>query len=161
MAASNALLFKPLKETPLGAIKLAEIFIEAGMPPACLLLFKVLPKSVNGSPPHKDIEKVSFTGEVGIGKRVMQSAAFNLKDVTMELGGKSPLIVFEDANITEAVSAAMLGNLYIQGEICTNCTRVYVQRTVYQAFMDELKTRTENNITAVNPLDPKCKFAAF
>ena len=68
----------------------------------------------------------SFTGEAGTGKKV-QSAASNLKDVTMELGGKSPLLVFDDADISEAVSAAMLGNFYTQGEVCTNCTRVFVQ----------------------------------
>ncbi len=110
---------------------------------------------------HPEIEKVSFTGEVGTGKKVMQGAASNLKDVTMELGGKSPLIVFDDADVSQAVSAAMLGNFYTQGEVCTNCTRVYVHKNIYQAFLAELKTRTENNIIAGDPLDPSVNFGAL
>ncbi|KZN48501.1 betaine-aldehyde dehydrogenase [Pseudoalteromonas luteoviolacea] len=161
LAAGNALIFKPSEETPLGAIKLAEIFIEAGMPAG---VFNVVQGAANVGQwltTHPDIEKVSFTGEVGTGKKVMQSAASNLKEVTMELGGKSPLIVFDDADITEAVSAAMLGNFYTQGEICTNCTRVYVHKDIYQAFLTELKTRTEQNIIAGDPLDPKVNLGAL
>ncbi|KZN64789.1 4-trimethylaminobutyraldehyde dehydrogenase [Pseudoalteromonas luteoviolacea CPMOR-1] len=161
LAAGNALIFKPSEETPLGAIKLAEIFIEAGMPAG---VFNVVQGAANVGQwltMHPDIEKVSFTGEVGTGKKVMQSAASNLKDVTMELGGKSPLIVFDDADITEAVSAAMLGNFYTQGEICTNCTRVYVHKDIYDAFLTELKTRTEQNIIAGDPLDPNVNLGAL
>ncbi len=111
---------------------------------------------------HPAIEKISFTGEVGTGKKVMQSAAAsNLKDVTMELGGKSPLLVFEDADISQAVSAAMLGNFYTQGEICTNCTRVYVQRSVYASFIEELKSRTEQNIVLGNPMDSQVNIGAL
>ena len=87
--------------------------------------------------------------------------ANEIKPATLELGGKSPLIVFEDADISQAVSAAMLGNFYTQGEICTNCTRVYVQRSVYQAFIDELKARTENNIVMGDPLDPNVNLGAL
>ncbi|MEP1869048.1 MAG: aldehyde dehydrogenase family protein, partial [Paraglaciecola sp.] len=108
-----------------------------------------------------DIAKVSFTGEVGTGKKVVASAASSLKEVTMELGGKSPLLVFADADLSQAVSAAMLGNFYTQGEVCTNCTRIYVHRSVYQQFIEELKTRTEQNIIAGNPLDPKVNFGAL
>lgn len=161
LAAGNALVFKPSEETPLGAIKLAEIFIEAGMPAG---VFNVVQGDaevgqwLTNSP---EIEKVSFTGEVGTGKKVMQSAAVNLKEVTMELGGKSPLIIFDDADVSSAVSAAMLGNFYTQGEICTNCTRVYVHKNVYQDFINELKQRTENNIIAGDPLDPEVNFGAL
>lgn len=91
----------------------------------------------------------------------MANAAGSLKDVTMELGGKSPLLVFEDADVSQAVSAAMLGNFYTQGEVCTNCTRVYVHKSVYQAFIDELKTRTEQNIVAGDPLDPNVNLGAL
>lgn len=91
----------------------------------------------------------------------MQSAASNLKDVTMELGGKSPLIVFDDANVSQAVSAAMLGNFYTQGEVCTNCTRVFVHRSVYQSFVDELISRTNSNIIAGDPLDPEVNLGAL
>jgi betaine-aldehyde dehydrogenase len=108
-----------------------------------------------------EIEKVSFTGEVGTGKKVVSSASGSLKEVTMELGGKSPLLVFDDADVSQAVSAAMLGNFYTQGEICTNCTRVYVHKAVYQQFTEELKQRTEQNIIAGDPLDPKVNLGAL
>ena len=161
LAAGNAMIFKPSEETPLGAIKLAEIFIEAGMPAGVFNVVHGAAEVGQWLTTHSDIEKVSFTGEVGTGKKVMQSAASNLKEVTMELGGKSPLVVFDDADLSEAVSAAMLGNFYTQGEICTNCTRVYVHKSVYNDFISELKTRTEQNIIAGDPLDPKVNFGAL
>ncbi|MDN3651610.1 betaine-aldehyde dehydrogenase [Thalassotalea ponticola] len=161
LAAGNAMIFKPSEETPMGAIKLAQIFIEAGMPKGVFNVVHGAARVGQWLTTHNDIEKVSFTGEVGTGKKVMQSASTNLKEVTMELGGKSPLIVFDDADVSQAVSAAMLGNFYTQGEICTNCTRVYVHRDVYVAFLDELKTRTENNVIAGDPLDPKVNLGAL
>ena len=162
LAAGNAFIFKPSEETPVGALKLAEIFTEAGVPDGVFNVVQGAAQVGQWLTNNPDIEKVSFTGEVGTGKKVMQSAAAsNLKDVTMELGGKSPLVVFEDADISQAISAAMLGNFYTQGEICTNCTRVYVQRSVYQAFIDELKARTENNIVMGDPLDPNVNLGAL
>lgn len=155
------MIFKPSEETPRGAVELANVFIEAGVPAG---VFNV----VHGDggvgqwlTTHSDIEKVSFTGEVGTGRKVMESAASNLKDVTMELGGKSPLIVFDDADVSEAVSAAMLGNFYTQGEVCTNCTRVFVHEAVYDKFIAELVDRTENNIVAGDPMDPNVNFGAL
>ncbi|TMP83717.1 betaine-aldehyde dehydrogenase [Pseudoalteromonas phenolica] len=161
LAAGNVLIFKPSEETPLGAIKLAEVFIEAGMPAGVFNVVQGAAEVGQWLTTHPEIEKVSFTGEVGTGKKVMQSAASNLKDVTMELGGKSPLIVFDDADIAEAVSAAMLGNFYTQGEICTNCTRVYVHKSVYTQFIKELKARTEANIIAGDPLNPNVNLGAL
>ena len=161
LATGNSLIFKPSEETPLGAIKLAQIYMEAGVPPGVFNVVQGAAEVGQWLCQHPDIEKVSFTGEVGTGKKVMQGAASNLKDVTMELGGKSPLIVFDDADVSQAVSAAMLGNFYTQGEVCTNCTRVYVHKNIYQAFLAELKTRTENNIIAGDPLDPNVNFGAL
>ncbi|KPV94538.1 NAD/NADP-dependent betaine aldehyde dehydrogenase [Pseudoalteromonas sp. P1-9] len=161
LAAGNVLIFKPSEETPSGAVELAKIFIEAGMPAGVFNVVHGAGDVGQWLTTHSDIEKVSFTGEVGTGQKVMQSAASNLKEVTMELGGKSPLIVFDDAEITEAVSAAMLGNFYTQGEVCTNCTRVYVQRNVYDEFIEELKNRTENNIVMGDPLDPNVNLGAL
>ncbi|TMN89443.1 betaine-aldehyde dehydrogenase [Pseudoalteromonas phenolica] len=161
LAAGNVLIFKPSEETPLGAIKLAEVFIEAGMPAGVFNVVQGAAEVGQWLTTHPEIEKVSFTGEVGTGKKVMQSAASNLKDVTMELGGKSPLIVFDDADIAEAVSAAMLGNFYTQGEICTNCTRVYVHKSVYTQFIKELKARTEANTIAGDPLNPNVNLGAL
>jgi len=162
LAAGNAFIFKPSEETPLGALKLAEIFVEAGVPAGVFNVVQGAAEVGQWLTSHPAIEKISFTGEVGTGKKVMQSAAAsNLKDVTMELGGKSPLLVFEDADISQAVSAAMLGNFYTQGEICTNCTRVYVQRSVYASFIEELKSRTEKNIVLGDPLDSQVNMGAL
>ncbi|WP_066013394.1 betaine-aldehyde dehydrogenase [Endozoicomonas atrinae] len=161
LACGNSMIFKPSEETPHGALKLAEIFIEAGVPAG---VFNVVlgdaevGKWLTG---HPDISKVSFTGEVNTGRQVMSAAASSLKEVTMELGGKSPLIIFEDADLDEAVSAAMLGNFYTQGEICTNGTRVFVHRLVYDVFVEKLLTRTRNNIVAGDPMDPATNFGAL
>lgn len=161
LAAGNALIFKPSEETPLGAIKLAEIYIEAGVPAGVFNVVQGAAEVGQWLTHSPDIAKVSFTGEVGTGKKVVASAASSLKEVTMELGGKSPLLVFDDADVSQAVSAAMLGNFYTQGEICTNCTRIYVHKNVYQQFIEELKTRTEQNIIAGDPLDPQVNFGAL
>jgi betaine-aldehyde dehydrogenase len=161
LAAGNALIFKPSEETPLSAIKLAEIFTEAGLPVGVFNVVQGAAEVGQWLTQNPDIEKVSFTGEVGTGKKVVADAADSLKAVTMELGGKSPLLVFDDADVSQAVSAAMLGNFYSQGEICTNCTRIYVHKKVYQQFIDELKTRTEKNIIPGDPLDSKVNFGAL
>ncbi|MBT14187.1 MAG: betaine-aldehyde dehydrogenase [Oceanospirillaceae bacterium] len=161
LACGNAMIFKPSEETPHGAVKLAEIFIEAGVPAG---VFNVVHgDGAVGSwlTHHEDIAKVSFTGEVGTGKKVMAAAATTLKEVTMELGGKSPLIIFDDADLEDAVSAAMLGNFYTQGEICTNGTRVFVQQGIKDAFMQRLLERTKNNILAGDPLNPDVNFGAL
>lgn len=161
LACGNAMIFKPSEETPLGALKLAELFIAAGLPQG---VFNVVQGGAGVGQwlaSHPEIEKVSFTGEVNTGKQVMQSASENLKDVTMELGGKSPLIVFQDANIDAAVSAAMLGNFYTQGEICTNCTRIYLHQDISEGFLAQLKARIEKNIVAGDPLDGEVNFGAL
>ncbi len=161
LACGNAMIFKPSEETPLGAIKLAEIFIEAGVPAG---VFNVVQgaAAVGEKLTHDDrIAKVSFTGEVSTGKKVMAAAASTLKDVTMELGGKSPLIIFDDADIEEAVSAAMVANFYTQGEVCTHGTRVFVQRTIYDAFLARVKERTEKNVVIGDPMDPATNLGAL
>ncbi|WP_299732105.1 betaine-aldehyde dehydrogenase [uncultured Endozoicomonas sp.] len=161
LACGNSMIFKPSEETPHGALKLAEIFMEAGVPAG---VFNVVQGDADvgqwltGNP---DIAKVSFTGEVNTGRKVMAASAASLKEVTMELGGKSPLIIFDDADIDEAVSAAMLGNFYTQGEICTNGTRVFLQRDIYESFVEKLLTRTRNNIIAGDPMDSETNFGAL
>lgn len=161
LAAGNAMVFKPSEETPLGALKLAEIFIEAGVPEGVFNVVQGDHRVGELLTHHPDIAKVSFTGEVGTGKKVMAAASSSLKDVTMELGGKSPLIIFDDAELDDAVSAAMLGNFYTQGEICTNGTRVFVHESIEDTFLAKLKTRIEQNIVAGDPMDPKVNFGAL
>jgi len=161
LACGNVMIFKPSEETPLGALKLAEIFIEAGMPAGVFNVVQGAGEVGSWLSHHPEIDKVSFTGEVGTGKKVMAGAATTLKDVTMELGGKSPLIIFDDADVDNAVSAAMLGNFYTQGEICTNGTRVYVQKDIYPTFIAKLLQRTTDNIIVGDPMDPATNFGAL
>ncbi|MFT5880642.1 MAG: betaine-aldehyde dehydrogenase [Moritella sp.] len=161
LACGNVMIFKPSEETPLGAIKLAEIFTLAGVPDGVFNVVQGDGRVGAWLTTHDDIAKVSFTGEVETGKKVMAAAAGSLKDVTMELGGKSPLIIFNDADVDNAVSAAMLGNFYTQGEVCTNGTRVFVQEDIYPRFIAKLLERTKNNIVCGDPMDPATNFGAL
>jgi betaine-aldehyde dehydrogenase len=161
LACGNAMIFKPSEETPLGALKLAEIFFAAGLPAGVFNVVQGDGKVGAWLSHHEDIAKVSFTGEVGTGKKVMAGAATTLKEVTMELGGKSPLIIFNDADIDNAVSAAMLGNFYTQGEICTNATRVFVQKDIYPVFIEKIQSRIRANIVAGDPMHPDTNFGAL
>ena len=161
LACGNVMIFKPSEETPLGALKLAEAFSDAGIPDGVFNVIQGAGDVGAWLTHHPDIAKVSFTGEVSTGKKVMAGAATTLKDITMELGGKSPLIIFDDADIDNAVSAAMLGNFYTQGEICTNGTRVFVQKSAYPCFIEKLVQRTSQNIIAGDPMDPSTNFGAL
>ncbi len=145
LAAGNAMIFKPSEVTPLSALKLAEIFSEAGLPDG---VFNVLTGSGAGVgsliTEHPRIAKVSFTGGVATGKKVMASAAASsLKDVTMELGGKSPLIVCEDADLDRAADIAVMANFFSSGQVCTNGTRVFVPAGLKAAFEAKLLERVQ------------------
>ncbi len=160
LACGNAMIFKPAELTPLTASRLAEIYVEAGVPPG---VFNI----VHGDgavgrllATHPRIAKVSLTGEVGTGRKVMADAAATLKKVTMELGGKSPLIVFADADLDNAVSAALLANFYTQGEICTNGTRVFVEKKLLAAFLDRLIERTRR-LRIGDPMQPDTEIGAL
>jgi len=142
LASGNAMVFKPAELTPLTALRLAELFQQAGLPRG---LFNVVPgfgEAGQAISQHPGVAKVSLTGEAGTGKRVMADAAGTLKQVTMELGGKSALIVCDDADIDEAVSGAMMANFFSQGEVCTNGTRVFVADGIRERFLERLVERT-------------------
>ncbi|WP_413873913.1 betaine-aldehyde dehydrogenase [Albidovulum sp.] len=152
LALGNAMVFKPSETTPLSALRLAEILHGAGLPAG---LFNVVQgRAAVGAALVSDprVAKVSLTGSVATGRRVYAMAAEGVRHVTMELGGKSPLIVFDDADIDGAVGAAMLGNFYSAGQVCSNGTRVFVQKAVKEAFLQRLKARTES-IRLGDPLD--------
>jgi betaine-aldehyde dehydrogenase len=160
LAAGNAMIFKPSELTPATAVELAKVYLEAGVPPG---VFNVLQgRGATGAllAAHPDVAKVSVTGSVPTGKRVMQTAAGTLKRVTMELGGKSPLLIFDDADLEQAVAAAMMGNFYTQGEVCTNCTRVFVQRGIAERFLVRLKERTLL-LRVGDPMQPQTEVGAL
>ncbi|MDP2087526.1 MAG: betaine-aldehyde dehydrogenase [Gemmobacter sp.] len=143
LAMGNAMVFKPSELTPLGALQLAEILVEAGLPAG---LFNVVQGAgAVGAALVTDprVAKVSLTGSVATGQKVYAAAAAGIRAVTMELGGKSPLVIFADADMDSAVGAAMLANFYSAGQVCSNGTRVFVERAALPAFLDRLKARSE------------------
>ncbi|MBC3621619.1 betaine-aldehyde dehydrogenase [Vibrio metschnikovii] len=160
LAAGNAMIFKPSEETPLSALKLAEIFTQAGLPDGVFNVVQGDARVGQMLTAHPEIAKVSFTGESGTGKAVMADSAKTLKSVTMELGGKSPLIIFDDAKLDQAVSAAMTANFYTQGEVCTHGTRVFVHQSIYPAFIEQLKARTEALVVG-DPMDPNTQVGSL
>ena len=160
LACGNAMIFKTSELTPTTSTKLAEIYTEAGVPDG---VFNVVHGDARtGALLTSDprVAKVSLTGSIGTGKKILAAAAQTLKRTTMELSGKSALLVFADADLYQAVSAAMLGNFYTQGEICTNCTRVFVHRDVHDAFLALLVERTRK-LRVGDPLDPETQVGAL
>ncbi len=160
LACGNSLIYKPAPSTPLTTFKLAEIFTEAGLPDG---VFNVLTGDAevgSGLASHRNIEKVSLTGSTATGRKVLEAAAGTIKHVTMELGGKSPLIIFEDADIDNAVSAAMMANFYSGGEICTNGTRVFVHESIKEKFVKQLVERTLK-LNVGDPMDPETQVGAL
>ena len=154
LAMGNAMVFKPSELTPLGALRLAEILVEAGLPAGVFSVVQgdgAVGARLAGDP---RVAKVSVTGSVATGRKVAAAAAEGLRPVTLELGGKSPLIVFDDASLPDAVGAAMLGNFYSAGQICSNGTRVFVQRGILEPFLQALARRTEA-IRLGDPMDPE------
>ena len=139
LACGNAMIFKPAELTPLTAALLAEVYSDAGLPAGVFNVVQGDARTGQLLVRHPAVAKVSLTGEVGTGKRVMADAAGTLKHVTMELGGKSPLIIFDDADLGNAVAAAMMGNFYTQGEVCTNGTRVFVHESIHDAFLERAR----------------------
>jgi len=143
LACGNAMIFKPAELTPLTAIELELLLLEAGLPAGLFQVVQGYADTGRLLTRHPQIRKVSLTGEVGTGKAVMADAASTLKAVTLELGGKSPLIIFDDADLENAVSGAMLGNFYSAGEVCSNGTRVFVQRKMRARFLERLQQRVQ------------------
>ena len=160
LAFGNAMIFKPAELTPLTAIELEKIYIEAGVPEGVFQVVQGFGATGQLLSRHPGIAKISLTGEVGTGRKVMADAAPTLKAVTLELGGKSPLIIFDDADLDNAVSGALLANFYSAGEVCSNGTRVFVHARVMDAFLAKLKARTEAMVIG-DPLDPATHVGAL
>lgn len=156
----NTMIFKPSELTPMSALVLAEIFLQAGMPPGVfnvILGDGAVAKQLLAQP---HIAKISFTGSVPTGKKILQQAANNLTPVTLELGGKSPLIIFDDADIDEAVIGSMLANFYTQGEICSNGTRVFVARAIQDVFIQKLLSKV-NKLVVGDPFHEQTQIGAL
>ncbi|MEL7301887.1 MAG: betaine-aldehyde dehydrogenase [Pseudomonadota bacterium] len=157
LCCGNAMIFKPSEVTPLCALKLAEILCDAGLPPGLYNVVQGMGAVGSALVEDPRVAKVSLTGSAPTGKRVYEAAAAGMKHVTMELGGKSPLIVFDDANVDDAVSGAILGNFYSSGQVCSNGTRVFVQGGIKDAFLACLKERVEGARLG-DPMDEDTNF---
>ncbi|MFG6590681.1 betaine-aldehyde dehydrogenase [Sulfitobacter sp. 1A12157] len=157
LACGNAMIFKPSETTPLCALKVAEILTEAGLPAGLFNVVQGMGAVGQSLVTDPRIDKVSLTGSVPTGRKVYAAAAEGIKHVTMELGGKSPLIVFEDADIDNAVGGAILGNFYSSGQICSNGTRVFVHRDIKEKFLARLSERLDKAVIG-DPMDPDTSF---
>ncbi|WP_042860243.1 betaine-aldehyde dehydrogenase [Dickeya sp. NCPPB 3274] len=159
LAAGNAMIFKPSEVTSLTTLQLAEIYHEAGLPAGVFNVLTGSGKSVGQAlTRHPGIAKVSFTGGVASGKTVMANAAeSSLKAVTMELGGKSPLIIFDDADLDRAADIAMAANFFSSGQVCTNGTRVFIPAALKLAFEHKILERVAR-IRMGDPTDPTVNF---
>jgi aldehyde dehydrogenase (NAD+) len=139
LAAGCSCVLKPAEETPLTALKLEEIFREAGVPDGVVNVVTGYGETTGAAiTAHPDIDKVSFTGSTEVGRLIVKAAAGNLKRVTLELGGKSPLIMFDDANLEKAILGAGLGLLAGSGQNCSCTSRIYVQRGIYEQVVEGL-----------------------
>ncbi|WP_170364090.1 betaine-aldehyde dehydrogenase [Ruegeria arenilitoris] len=157
LACGNAMVFKPSETTPLSALKVAEILIEAGAPKGIYNVVQGYGDVGAALVTDPRVAKVSLTGSVPTGRKVYAAAAEGMKHVTMELGGKSPLIVFDGADIENAVSGAILGNFYSSGQVCSNGTRVFVQKGIKEAFLARLTARLAK-VKIGDPMDEAVNF---
>ncbi|SFE91644.1 betaine aldehyde dehydrogenase [Sulfitobacter brevis] len=157
LACGNSMVFKPSETTPLCALKVAEILHEAGLPAGLYNVVQGMGEVGAALVTDRRVDKVSLTGSVPTGRKVYAAAAEGIKHVTMELGGKSPMIVFEDADIENAVSGAILGNFYSSGQVCSNGTRVFVHKAIKEKFLARLTERLGNAVIG-DPMDPKTSF---
>jgi len=157
LACGNSIIFKPSETTPLCALKVAEILVEAGLPAGLYNVVQGMGDVGASLVTDPRVDKVSLTGSVPTGRKVYAAAAEGIKHVTMELGGKSPMIVFEDADIENAISGAILGNFYSSGQICSNGTRVFVHRDIKEAFLKRLAERLDTAVIG-DPMNPNTSF---
>ncbi|KAM7258653.1 hypothetical protein ACFE04_014394 [Oxalis oulophora] len=140
LAAGCTMVLKPAEQTPLSALFCANLAKQAGIPDGVLNVVPGFGQTAGSAvSSHMDIDKVSFTGSTEIGRKVMQAAAnSNLKKVSLELGGKSPVIIFDDADVDKAAELALMGILFNKGEICVAGSRVYVQEGIYDKVAEKL-----------------------
>ncbi|MGV3527170.1 MAG: betaine-aldehyde dehydrogenase [Candidatus Sericytochromatia bacterium] len=141
LAAGNTVVLKPAEQTPLTALRLGEIFLQAGVPEGVVNVLTGDGRTGEALTKHPLVDKIAFTGSTEVGKKIMAAAAPTLKRVTLELGGKAPNVVFADADLDQAVNGALFAIYFNQGQICTAGARLFVQDSVYDAFMEKFLSR--------------------
>jgi len=161
LACGNAVILKPAEQTPLTALLLGELALEAGFPPGIL---NVIPGRgpITGQAlvEHPDVDKICFTGSTSTGRLVMRTAAEGPKKVSLELGGKSPNVVFADADLDAAVRGALTGIFYGKGEVCAAGSRLLVERSVHDELVEKLASKA-SSMSVGDPTDPKTRIGAL
>jgi len=145
LAFGNTVVLKPAEQTPLTALRLAELCLEAGVPEGVVNVVTGFGEEA-GAPlaAHDDVDKITFTGSTEIGRKILEASAGNLKRTTLELGGKSPNIVFADANLKRASKGSMLGVFLNSGQVCTAGTRILVEKSIHDEFVESLVGATQS-----------------
>ncbi len=160
LACGNTIVLKPAEQTPLSALRLGEICQEAGLPDGVLnIVTGYGPTAGAALSEHTDVDKIAFTGEYTTGQIIMQAASKNLKRISLELGGKSPNIVFADSDIDSAVAGAMTGIFFNQGEVCCAGSRLFLEKSIHDEFVDKLSNKA-SNMRVGNPEDADTQMGA-
>jgi aldehyde dehydrogenase (NAD+) len=157
IAAGCTVVLKPAEQTPLGALRMGDLIVEAGFPPGVINIVPGFGETAGAAlSHHMDVDKVAFTGSVQVGKLILKAAAdSNLKKVTLELGGKSPFVVLEDSDLDTAAALSHQAIFFNQGQVCTAGSRVFVQESVYEKFIEKAKALAEKRADHVgDPFDP-------
>ncbi|CAI6096484.1 unnamed protein product [Clonostachys chloroleuca] len=146
LACGNAVVLKPAEQTPLSALYFGKLVAEAGFPPGVVNIITGL-GSVAGKvlAEHMDVDKIAFTGSTETGRAIMRAAASNLKNITLECGGKNPSLVFDDADLDQAVKWCHTGIMSNQGQVCISTSRIYVQESVYESFLEKFVEVTKDH----------------
>ena len=161
LATGNTVVLKPAEQTPLSALRLGELCLEAGIPPGVVNVLPGFgPTAGSALVTHPDVDKIAFTGEYLTGQTIMREAAGTLKRISFELGGKSPNIVFADADLDAAVAGSLMGIFWNQGEVCCAGSRLFLQESVYDQFMDKLVGQA-GKMKVGDPMDPSTQIGAL
>ncbi len=153
LAAGNTVVLKPAEQTPVTALELGKLFQEAGFPEGVVNIVPGYGQTAGAAlAAHPDVDKIAFTGSTEVGKLIAKTAAENLTKVSLELGGKAPNVVFKDANIDQAVGGAMMGIFYNQGQLCTAGSRLFLEASIKDEFLEKFKERAER-IKVGDPMD--------
>jgi acyl-CoA reductase-like NAD-dependent aldehyde dehydrogenase len=158
LAAGNTIVIKPAEQTPISVLELARLLQEAGIPDGVINVVNGYGSTAGAAlASHPDVDKIAFTGSTATGRLIMQAASKHLKPISLELGGKSPNIVFDDADIDTAISGSLFGIYFAQGQVCAAGSRLFVQETIYDRFVEEFARKAES-IRVGHPLDPNTQM---
>lgn len=161
LTCGNTVVLKPAEETPLTALRLAEICREAGLPEGVFNVVTGFGETAGAAlVRHPGVDKIAFTGSTAVGKEIMKSAAATLKKVSLELGGKSPNIVFADSDLEAAAKGAINGIFYGKGEVCAAGSRLFVEASAHDALLEKVVERTKR-IAPGDPMNPKTRLGAL